>query len=71
MLGGKLSQLVRIRLPRDSQVIPEISANKYALNVRFATFGIEPRPPRLRLGRRVRADLLQPLRQARRWAHVS
>ncbi len=44
MLGGKLSQLVRIRLPRDSQVIPEISANKYALNVRFATFGIEPRP---------------------------
>jgi cell division protein ZapD len=39
MLGGKTSQLVRIRLPRSSQFIPEISANRYALNVRFGTFG--------------------------------
>jgi cell division protein ZapD len=39
MLGGKTSQLVRIRLPRNSQFIPEISANRYALNVRFGTFG--------------------------------
>ncbi|HET7201196.1 MAG TPA: cell division protein ZapD [Burkholderiales bacterium] len=39
MLGGKASQMVRIRLPRSSQYIPEISANKYALNVRFGTFG--------------------------------
>src|SRR5690242_2208385 len=39
MLGGKSSQMVRIRLPRSSQYIPEISANKYALNVRFGTFG--------------------------------
>jgi cell division protein ZapD len=39
MLGGKASQLVRIRLPKASQYIPEISANRYALNVRFATFG--------------------------------
>ena len=44
MLGGKLSQMVRIRLPHDSLFIPEISANKYALNVRFTTFGTEPRP---------------------------
>jgi cell division protein ZapD len=44
MLGGKLSQMVRIRLAHDSVVIPEISANKYALNVRFTTFGTEPRP---------------------------
>lgn len=44
MLGGKLSQMVRIRLPDGSAFIPEISANKYALNVRFTTFGTEPRP---------------------------
>lgn len=44
MLGGKMSQMVRIRLPLDSQFLPEISANRYALNVRFSTFGAEPRP---------------------------
>ena len=44
MLGGKVAQMVRIRLPRDSQFIPEISANKYALNVRFTVFGTDPRP---------------------------
>ena len=44
MLGGKMAQMVRIRLPRDSQNIPEISANKYALNIRFTQFGDEPRP---------------------------
>ena len=44
MMSGKVAQMVRIRLPRDSLVIPEISANKYALNVRFTMFGTEPRP---------------------------
>ncbi len=44
MLGGKVAQMVRIRLPRDANFIPEISANKYALNVRFTVFGTEPRP---------------------------
>jgi cell division protein ZapD len=44
ILGGKLCQLVRIGLPLDAQFIPEISANKYALNVRFSTFGTYPRP---------------------------
>jgi len=44
ILGGKMSQMVRIRLPQDSRFIPEISANKYALNVRFSTFGTESRP---------------------------
>ena len=42
--SGKVAQLARIRLPRDSQHIPEISANKYALNIRFTQFGDEPRP---------------------------
>jgi cell division protein ZapD len=39
-----MSQMVRIRLPRNSQYIPEISANRYALNVRFSSFGTEARP---------------------------
>ena len=44
MLGGKVAQMVRIRLAPDMRYVPEISANKYALNVRFTVFGIEPRP---------------------------
>jgi len=44
MLGGKVAQMVRIRLAPELQYVPEISANKYALNVRFTVFGIEPRP---------------------------
>jgi len=44
MLGGKVAQMVRIRLPKDLPCIPEISANKYALNVRFVMFSQEPRP---------------------------
>lgn len=44
MLGGRMSQMVRIRLPLDSRFIPEMSANRYALNIRFASFGTESRP---------------------------
>jgi cell division protein ZapD len=44
MLGGKIAQMVRIRLAKDLQYVPETSANKYALNVRFTVFGTEPRP---------------------------
>jgi len=44
MLGGKIAQMVRIRLAPELQFVPEISANKYALNVRFTVFGVEPRP---------------------------
>ena len=40
MLGGTQTQMVRITLPAESRAIPEISANKYALNIRFAN--IEP-----------------------------
>jgi cell division protein ZapD len=35
MLGGRVSQMVRVRVPGGAQAVPEISANKYALNVRF------------------------------------
>ncbi|MEI7613126.1 MAG: cell division protein ZapD [Betaproteobacteria bacterium] len=35
MLGGSGSQMVRISLKMDAPFVPEISANKYALNIRF------------------------------------
>jgi cell division protein ZapD len=44
MLGGRVVQMVGIRLPQDSAFIPEISANKYALNIRFSIFGDDARP---------------------------
>ena len=44
MLGGRVVQMVGIRLPQESEFIPEISANKYALNIRFAIFGDDARP---------------------------
>ena len=44
MLGGRVVQMVGIRLPQNSQFIPEISANKYALNIRFSVFGDDARP---------------------------
>lgn len=37
MLAGRVAQLVRIRIDNDIAVIPEISANKYALMVRFTS----------------------------------
>ncbi|MBU1236752.1 MAG: cell division protein ZapD [Gammaproteobacteria bacterium] len=44
MLAGRTAQLVRLRLSRDDAVIPEISANKYALNIRFTVPGTDLRP---------------------------
>ena len=35
MLGGSTAQMVRMRLALPADACPEISANKYALNVRF------------------------------------
>lgn len=35
MLSGKVAQLIRVRLDDDLAFIPEISANKYALMIRF------------------------------------
>ena len=39
MLAGKTAQMLRIRLRRELPCAPEISANKYALNIRFMAFG--------------------------------
>jgi cell division protein ZapD len=35
MMGGKVSQMLRVRLDEEHACVPEVSANKYALNVRF------------------------------------
>jgi cell division protein ZapD len=35
MQGGRVAQLLRISLDQDLPCIPEVSANKYALNIRF------------------------------------
>jgi len=35
MLGGKTAQMLRLRLDPTSACVPEISANKYVLNIRF------------------------------------
>ena len=44
MLGGRTAQLVRIRLNDSDAVIPEISASKYAINVRFLAPDMGQRP---------------------------
>ena len=41
MLAGRVAQLVRIELASDTRFTPEISANKYALMVRFTSPGSE------------------------------
>jgi hypothetical protein len=46
MLGGSSSQMVRISLKMHDPYIPEISANKYALNIRFTRPDSDHRPPR-------------------------
>jgi cell division protein ZapD len=44
MLGGSSSQMVRISLKMHDPYIPEISANKYALNIRFIRPDSDHRP---------------------------
>ena len=36
-MAGRLAQMLRIRLDGNYDCVPEISANKYALNIRFTT----------------------------------
>ncbi len=38
MLAGRTAQMVRVALKRSDGVIPEVSANRYALNIRFMCF---------------------------------
>ncbi|WP_018152082.1 cell division protein ZapD [Leeia oryzae] len=44
MSGGKLVQLLRVDVSPELAGVPELSANKYAINVRFTTQGGEGRP---------------------------
>ena len=44
MMGGKSAQMLRLRVPPNEPFTPEISANKYALNIRFVAHGGHARP---------------------------
>ncbi len=44
MMAGRVAQMLRLRLNLDYQCVPEISANKYALNIRFTTHEGGQRP---------------------------
>jgi cell division protein ZapD len=35
MMGGRLAQLLRLKVDESYDFVPEVSANKYALNIRF------------------------------------
>ena len=39
MLSGRVAQMLRISVASDLPFFPEISANKYAINIRFAALG--------------------------------
>ena len=47
MLGGTQSQMVRVCLAEDERSVPEISANKYALNIRFGAVDAGAQKPRI------------------------
>lgn len=44
MMTGRHAQLVRVRLSHEEVALPEISANKYAFNIRFVGLDIMARP---------------------------
>lgn len=44
LTATKVAQLLRITVARDLPYVPEISANRYALNIRFVGFDIADRP---------------------------
>lgn len=44
MLAGRNAQMVRLRLRKTDAFVPEISASKYALNIRFLNPEMGPRP---------------------------
>ena len=47
MMAGRVAQMLRVQLSREFACIPEISANKYALNIRFMTLaGLGKERPR-------------------------
>jgi cell division protein ZapD len=43
-LKGRVFQLLRVKLDTSEHAVPEISANKYVLHIRFTVAGTVPRP---------------------------
>ena len=56
MLAGRSAQLVRLRLASGDPFVPEISASKYALNIRFMAPGVDQRPKQVEAN--LRFDLI-------------
>jgi cell division protein ZapD len=44
MMGGRMAQLLRLQVDDAFDCVPEVSANKYALNIRFTAVGGAQRP---------------------------
>lgn len=44
MVSGRVAQMLRVRLDKSLPCFPEISANKYAINIRFTALGGATRP---------------------------
>lgn len=44
MLAGRVAQMIRVTLHRDLPCFPEVSANKYAINIRFTELGGRQKP---------------------------
>ena len=44
MMAGRMAQMLRVRLRSDYACVPEVSANKYALNIRFVAQDVNQRP---------------------------
>ena len=42
--AGRVAQMIRVLLAPEFECVPEISANKYALNIRFISIGTSTRP---------------------------
>ena len=47
LTANKVAQLLRITVAKDVPFIPEISANRYALNIRFLGYDIHERPKQI------------------------
>jgi cell division protein ZapD len=44
MMGGRVAQLLRLHVASNYECVPEVSANKYALNIRFTVTSSAQRP---------------------------
>ncbi|MDE3207503.1 MAG: cell division protein ZapD, partial [Pseudomonadota bacterium] len=44
VLSGRSAQLLRIKMPDESTFVPEISANRYAINIRFTLLDGQQKP---------------------------